>query len=762
MRSCLTEEYKVGRLLGVGAYGETRVIKNKVTSELGIAKELNLRTFDESIRTDLRDDISISIGYTSHCLIRYTKVFVDEQEDGVFYLVHDLLAKENLERFMTRYAKKNIPEKTIWTILKAIALALKELHSLQYDDGEYAIHGELKPTNVLIGYDGQVLVTDYGRLRRFKTKILTSTFTTSLPYYAPEVLQFKEQTRESDIWALGAIGYELCTGTKLIKDAYTVGMVANKIRELSNKGIQLALQSSHGRPSKALVTFISSLLVQNPSDRPELDTLLDTPELASASSSIQKMSDLTLKTKPESANLENVTGLIDLNSSNKEQIISTMLQSERPRAPPLKPLSRAASRSNSRPGSIRSKRSLVQSNLISSASRLGTQVGVYSESIGSQDLNWGTPGESVTLEKITERLRQHPAGPLGRRRGASTRSDSHLQDMLGTQSLNCARYENITCETVADHEDSMALTLQLLNAKEKQFGTEENRQSHTFRPSRPASTRVQQFIELMPQELRSTISARTSSRIDQHELEELVKSNRERMSILDSFYKSESGISAFITRQELKESGVEPKENETIISPYRTSIGGDSISSVIEPLTPSKRRSVGHKYEASPATTRSTKFPPDNLIENGSAIIERKGEKNIGLSLKEKPSRLTIRARSKVRRGGHNLLTPHLTLSTSTLPPHSTQSTVSIGPSTPALLNEAPFDPFQTPPPVGSSPRETFSQPYTTSITQSGRVMNSVPSPPTFNPQGHPTHPRESYHGTRTPRTPSFDEKKHT
>lgn len=71
------------------------------------------------------------------------------------------------------------------------------------------IHGDLKPSNILIGPDQTPLICDFG-LSRFRTDNEASTGLTG-PYAAPEQWQTAADLR-SDVYSLGVVLYEVLTG----------------------------------------------------------------------------------------------------------------------------------------------------------------------------------------------------------------------------------------------------------------------------------------------------------------------------------------------------------------------------------------------------------------------------------------------------------------------------------------------------------------------------------------------------------------------
>jgi len=88
------------------------------------------------------------------------------------------------------------------------------------------VHRDFKPGNVIVTSSGRLKVLDFGLSLRIETKVSEETtqyeevrgsqrpVTGTLPYTAPELLKGQDADARSDIWALGAVLYELAAGRR--------------------------------------------------------------------------------------------------------------------------------------------------------------------------------------------------------------------------------------------------------------------------------------------------------------------------------------------------------------------------------------------------------------------------------------------------------------------------------------------------------------------------------------------------------------------
>ncbi|MGM0126220.1 eukaryotic-like serine/threonine-protein kinase [Enterococcus sp. AZ194] len=128
------------------------------------------------------------------------------EEDGMQYLVMEYVKGMDLKRYIqTHYP---IPYATIVDIMQQILSAISLAHEHRI------IHRDLKPQNILMNEEGTVKITDFGiAIALSETSITqTNTMLGSVHYLSPEQARGSMATKQSDIYALGIILYELMTG----------------------------------------------------------------------------------------------------------------------------------------------------------------------------------------------------------------------------------------------------------------------------------------------------------------------------------------------------------------------------------------------------------------------------------------------------------------------------------------------------------------------------------------------------------------------
>ncbi|GIH28642.1 hypothetical protein Aph01nite_69520 [Acrocarpospora phusangensis] len=121
---------------------------------------------------------------------------VDDSND--LWIVMELLQVESLEERLDRLGQ--LPER------EAARIVLHVLDALRVAHAAGIVHRDIRPGNILLGPDGEVVLTDFGIAppAGYPTITTRGTIVGSLSYMAPERIRGEEGGPESDLWSLGA------------------------------------------------------------------------------------------------------------------------------------------------------------------------------------------------------------------------------------------------------------------------------------------------------------------------------------------------------------------------------------------------------------------------------------------------------------------------------------------------------------------------------------------------------------------------------
>jgi serine/threonine-protein kinase len=216
----------------------------------------------------------------NHPNVAKTLDYIDEENRQ--FLVEELVEGPNLDAGLLRRAEAVDPYMTA-CILHHLARGVAASHHAG------VVHRDLKPSNVVFlgvaGFD-VVKITDFGIAKMAETEIAdaieggietissSSTAFGALPYMAPECIENPSSVgMPADIWALGALAFELLTGSK----PFGAGFKAvQQILTASFPPVPtFVISNAQFSPlAEQLLSLIRACLQKDPTLRPTADQLV--------------------------------------------------------------------------------------------------------------------------------------------------------------------------------------------------------------------------------------------------------------------------------------------------------------------------------------------------------------------------------------------------------------------------------------------------------------------------------------------------------
>jgi formylglycine-generating enzyme required for sulfatase activity len=123
--------------------------------------------------------------------------------DGLLCIVFQLASPTTLATRLTEW--RTAPD-SAWTAPSRLDLLRDVIDAVALAHSHGIVHGDLKPTNISVADTRKPTVLDWGGL-----SVQTGTFSGTPAYAAPERLDGQPPTPEADVWALGALLYEVLT-----------------------------------------------------------------------------------------------------------------------------------------------------------------------------------------------------------------------------------------------------------------------------------------------------------------------------------------------------------------------------------------------------------------------------------------------------------------------------------------------------------------------------------------------------------------------
>ncbi|MFT3711040.1 MAG: serine/threonine-protein kinase [Archangium sp.] len=156
--------------------------------------------------------------------------------DGSPYIALEFVDGKDLRRVVSRMRERNLPLPLsfVLSVMIRVLDALAYAHRKRGDDDAdlNLVHRDVSPQNVLISYEGEVKIIDFGLAKSAMSvsKTNPSIVLGKFMYMSPEQARHKPVDRRTDLYAVGLCLWELVTGKNPFEDAPSgelMGLVAN-------------------------------------------------------------------------------------------------------------------------------------------------------------------------------------------------------------------------------------------------------------------------------------------------------------------------------------------------------------------------------------------------------------------------------------------------------------------------------------------------------------------------------------------------------
>lgn len=143
---------------------------------------------------------------------------------GLFFTM-EYISGENARTLLRTAASREqrLPLGLALSIVIQIARGLHYAHEQRGTDGESlgVVHRDISPSNVIISFDGNAKLIDFGvaKARGRFAETRTGVVKGKVSYMSPEQCQGEELDRRSDVFALGILLHELTTNQRLFREA---------------------------------------------------------------------------------------------------------------------------------------------------------------------------------------------------------------------------------------------------------------------------------------------------------------------------------------------------------------------------------------------------------------------------------------------------------------------------------------------------------------------------------------------------------------
>jgi serine/threonine protein kinase len=148
------------------------------------------------------------------------------------YFVMELVDGDSLDELAMRAdsAGKRLPVRAVCRVLADACAGLHAAHELNQDGQPLGlVHRDVSPQNILVSREGIAKLIDFG-IAKAKERLAPDTTTGfikgKISFMAPEQARSEDVDRRADIWAMGAVAYELIEGKPPFDANTDVGRLA--------------------------------------------------------------------------------------------------------------------------------------------------------------------------------------------------------------------------------------------------------------------------------------------------------------------------------------------------------------------------------------------------------------------------------------------------------------------------------------------------------------------------------------------------------
>ena len=195
--------YKIIRKIGAGGMANVYLAEDLILEREVAVKMMSLDFHEDqsSYRRFQREALS-----TTELIHPNIVNIYDVGEGDRPYIVMEHIGGLDLKQYIQEHHP--IPYKKVLDIMEQV------LNGIAYAHANDVIHRDIKPHNILIDNDGNVKITDFGIAIALTQNSITQTNSLlgSVQYMSPEQARGSMVTKQSDIYSLGIVLYEMLTG----------------------------------------------------------------------------------------------------------------------------------------------------------------------------------------------------------------------------------------------------------------------------------------------------------------------------------------------------------------------------------------------------------------------------------------------------------------------------------------------------------------------------------------------------------------------
>ena len=227
-------EYRLLRKLAQGGMAEIFLAQNRAGEFCAIKRILPHLAHEEGFIRMFIDEARI-VSHLDHPNI--AGVYDQGRHDGYYYIAMEFVQGHSLLAFTERAkaTKMPLPLGLLSYVMAELLAGLGFAHTARDTKGRHLqiVHRDVTPQNVLISYDGDVKLIDFGvaKARARLTQTEAGFTKGKLAYMSPEQARGEELDGRSDLFSVGIILHEVTTNSRLFNKEGPGGILGAIVNE---------------------------------------------------------------------------------------------------------------------------------------------------------------------------------------------------------------------------------------------------------------------------------------------------------------------------------------------------------------------------------------------------------------------------------------------------------------------------------------------------------------------------------------------------
>jgi hypothetical protein len=252
------DRYRIIRLLGEGGRKKVYLAHDGMLDRDVALAAIKTEGLGETARTRITREAQVMARLGDHPSILLIHDLALDGERP--YLILPLMSGGDLESLIQQAPEHRLSLEQTLEIGKSLCRGLEFAHS------QGVVHRDLKPGNIWLTPEGDTKIGDFGLALALNNSRLTQEgmMVGTVSYMPPEQAMGGEITPRTDLYALGAVLYEMVTGRPPFLGDDSVSIIGQHINTPP-----VAPTWHNPRCPRSLEALILRALAKNPSDRPE-------------------------------------------------------------------------------------------------------------------------------------------------------------------------------------------------------------------------------------------------------------------------------------------------------------------------------------------------------------------------------------------------------------------------------------------------------------------------------------------------------------